>query len=189
MAHLTSFAAIILAGGRSARLDGIDRASVELDGRTLLEHALDAVLDASEVVVVGEQVPTERPVTFTVEEPKYGGPVAALLTGRDCLLGQPPWIVVLGVDMPRLTAHTFRRLHDAAAGRDGAVLVDPGGRRQLALTVDRERLDAVRPDYEGQHEMSLRRLLDQLDLAQVPAHDDEHRDIDTWRDLRDLAGE
>ena len=47
--------------------------------------------------------------------------------------------------MPHLTAATFRRLHEAAAGHDGAVLVDPDGRRQLAFVVDPARLDAVRP--------------------------------------------
>jgi molybdopterin-guanine dinucleotide biosynthesis protein A len=188
MGDLSSFCAVILAGGQAARLGGADKASVEVDGRTLLAHALDAVIDAAEVVVVGDQVPTDRPVTFTLESPRYGGPVAALLTGRDALLRTTPAIAVLAVDMPRLDAHTVRRLHQAAAGADGAVLVDPSGRRQLALVVDRERLDAVRPDHEGQHGMSMRALLGRLDLTEVRAVGDEHRDIDTWRDLRDIQG-
>ena len=61
--------AVVLAGGTAARLDGVDKASVEYAGRTLLEHALDAVVDAAEVVVVGEPVPTERPVTFVRRGP------------------------------------------------------------------------------------------------------------------------
>ena len=188
MGHLTSFCAVILAGGQAARLGGADKASVEVDGRTLLEHTLDAVIDAAEVVVVGEPVRTERPVTFTIEDPRYGGPVAALLTGCDALLRSTPTVAVLAVDMPRLDAHTVRRLHEAAAGHDGAVLVDPSGRRQLALVVDRARLDAVRPDHEAQHGMSLRALLADLDLAEVGPVGEEHRDVDTWRDLRDIQG-
>ena len=43
-------------------------------GRTLLERALDALLDAAEVVVVGEPVPTSRPVTFTRESPRVRRP-------------------------------------------------------------------------------------------------------------------
>ncbi|MEJ7834435.1 MAG: NTP transferase domain-containing protein [Nocardioides sp.] len=185
---LTAFCAVILAGGRGARLGGFDKASVEIDGRTLLARTLDAVIDAAEVVVVGDPVPTERPVTFTVESPRYGGPVAALLTGRDMLLRETAMLVVLAVDMPRLDAHTVRRLTTAAAAGDGAVLVDPDGRRQLALALDRGRLDEVRPDYEGQHELAMHRLLEKLDLVDVAALSDEHRDIDTWADLRDLAG-
>lgn len=184
---LTSFCAVVLAGGQASRLGGADKASIELDGRTLLTRALDAVIDAAEVVVVGEQVPTERPVTFVVEDPAHGGPVAGLLTGRDRLLRRTPVLAVLAVDMPFLTAHTFRRLSEAAVGHDGAVLVDPTGRRQLALVVDLERLDAVRPDREAQHGAPLHRLLEPLDLAAVPAVGREHRDVDTWTDLRDLA--
>lgn len=185
----TGFCAVILAGGTAARLGGADKASVEIGGRTLLQWSLDAVVDASEVVVVGDSVPTARPVSFTRESPRYGGPVAALLTGRDALLRTPATLAVLAVDMPRLTPYTFRRLHEAMPGRDGAVLIDPDGRRQLAMVLDLHRLDEVRPDHEQQHALALHRLLGPLDLAEVPAVGAEHRDVDSWADLRDLAGE
>ncbi len=177
---------MVLAGGTAARLDGADKASVEYAGRTLLEHALEALLDASEVVVVGDPVPTTRPVTFTRESPRYGGPVAALLTGRDALLRTPRTLGVLAVDMPLVTTHTFRRLHEAALGHDGAFLTDPSGRRQLAGVLDVARLEAVRPGLEEQHNMALHRLLSGLDLVDVAPEGGEGRDVDTWADLRDL---
>src|SRR4051794_19588735 len=108
------FCAVVLAGGTAARLGGADKASIELHGRTLLTHALDALVDAAEVVVVGDPVPTERPVTFCRESPRYGGPVAGLLTGVDALLRTPRTVGVLAVDMPHVSALTFRRLHEAA---------------------------------------------------------------------------
>ncbi|MDQ6526934.1 NTP transferase domain-containing protein [Nocardioides sp. LHD-245] len=184
---LSGYAAIVLAGGQGSRLGGVDKASIELDGRPLLEHALDAVVDASEVVVVGHPVPTERPVTFVREEPRFGGPAAGLLTGRDLLLRTFPTIAVLAVDMPRLHPGTFRRLHEAAVGHEGAVLADADGRRQLAFVVETARLDAVRPDHEGQHGLSVRALLEPLDLVAVAPVGDEAQDIDTWSDLRDIA--
>lgn len=181
------FNAVVLAGGTAARMDGVDKASVEHGGRTLLTWALDAVVDAAEVVVVGDPVPTERPVTFTREDPRHGGPVAALLTGRDALLVERPWLAVLACDMPHLTPATFRRLREAADRRDGAVLVGPDGRRQLAFVVSLSGLDAVRPDREAQHGAALQPLLARLDLAEVTSVGVEHRDIDTWTDLRDLS--
>ncbi|WP_245994078.1 molybdenum cofactor guanylyltransferase [Nocardioides immobilis] len=186
---LTSFAAIVLAGGQATRLGGADKATIEIRGRSLLEHTLDAVIDAAEVVVVGQPVPTDRPVTFVVEDPQYGGPVAGLLTGRDSLLRSFPWLAVLAVDMPFITATTIRRLHDAAVGHDGAVLVDPDLRRQLAFVVDSARLAEVEPDREARHGRPVSSLLDALDLVSVPALGHEHRDIDSWTDLRDLADE
>ena len=184
----SGFSAVVLAGGTAARLDGADKASIEHAGRTLLEWAIDALVDAAEVVVVGDPVPTTRPVTFTRENPRYGGPVAALLTGRDALLREPRTLGVLAVDMPRVTAYTFRRLHEAAVGHDGAFLADRDGRRQLAGVLDVGRLDAVRHDHQGQHGMALHRLLSGLDLATVGPEGEEGRDIDTWADLRDLEG-
>ena len=180
------FSAVVLAGGVAARLDGVDKGSVELHGRTLLSWALDAVIDAGEVVVVGDPVPTQRPVTFTRENPRHGGPVAALLTGRDALLEPRSWVAVVACDMPYLTAHTFQRLRAAAEGRDGAVLVGPDRRRQLTLVLAVDRLDGVRPTLEEQHGLPLHRLLAPLDLWEVAAEGREHRDVDTWADVRDL---
>ncbi len=183
------FCAVVLAGGTAARMDGADKASVELHGRTLLELAVDAFLDADEVVVVArDSVPTSRPATFVCEDPPYGGPVAGLLTGVDALLRRPRLIGVLAVDMPRVTPATMRRLREAARGHDGAFLVDGDGRRQLAGVLDADRLARVRPDLEGQHGMALHRLLAPLRLAEVAADGEEAVDIDTWSDLRDLGG-
>lgn len=185
-AGTTGFCAVVLAGGRGSRLDGVDKASVEYLGRTFLEHAIEALMDAAEVVVVGDPVPTTRPVTFVRESPRYGGPVAALLTGRDALARSPRTLGVLAVDMPLVSPWTFRRLHEAAVGHDGAFLTDDTGHRQVAGVLDPVRLDEVRPDHEGQHAMALRHLLVGLDVVDVAPERDEGRDVDTWADLRDL---
>lgn len=184
---LTSFAAIVLAGGQATRLGGADKATIEVRGRSLLEHALDAVVDAAEVVVVGHQVPTDRPVTFVLEDPRHGGPVSGLLTGRDALLRTPASLAVIAVDMPFVTTATIRRLQERAVGHDGAVLVDPALRRQLAFVVDTARLSEVEPPFEARHAHPVWTLLDRLDLVSVPAVGQEHRDVDSWSDLRDLG--
>ena len=182
------FCGVVLAGGTAARMDGVDKAGVELAGRTLLEYAVDAFLEADEVVVVAPRsVPTTRPVTFVCEDPPRGGPVAGLLTGVDALLRRPRLVGVLAVDMPRVTAATMRRLREAAVGHDGAFLVDADGRRQLAGVLVAQRLASVRPDLEGQHNMALHRLLGRLELAEVAASGEEAVDVDSWSDLRDLG--
>ncbi len=178
--------AIVLAGGTAARMGGADKASIELHGRTLLDWALDAVVDAGEVVVLGDWVRTERPVTFTREDPAQGGPAAGLLAGLDAFARPPAWLVVLAVDMPRVAIETVGRLRAAAEGHDGAMLCAADGRRQLAFVVDAARLRAVRPPYDQEHGLPLHRLLAPLDLVDVPARGDEARDVDGWADLRDL---
>jgi len=181
--------ALVLTGGTAARMDGADKASIELDGVTLLERALAATVTAAEVVVVGEQVPTSRPVTWTREEPAGGGPAAGLLAGLDRFLHRPDLLAVLAVDMPRVTPGTFARLEGSLSSLteayDGALLVDPDGRRQPLCAVYRTHaLERARPaDPEAEHGLSMHGLIDGLRLREVPAAPGEAVDVDTWRDL------
>jgi hypothetical protein len=65
--------------------------------------------------------------------------------------------------------------------------VGPDGRRQLAFVVATSALDGVRPDREAQHGAALQPLLARLDLVDVASVGEEHRDVDSWADLRDLS--
>jgi len=183
--------AVVLSGGAAARLGGADKASIEVAGRTLLEHALAALAEVPEVVVVGAEVPTSRPVTFTREDPVGGGPAAGLLAGLERFARTPDWVVVLAVDMPLVSPDTVRRL-TAALRDDGAVLVEPGGQVQYLCaaysTAALARAAEVLGDTgsPGGHGLSMRRLVGGLRLAQVPADGAETRDLDTWEDLADL---
>jgi molybdopterin-guanine dinucleotide biosynthesis protein A len=172
------FDAVVLAGGRASRLAGADKAALEVAGTTLLGHALRAVAGARTVVVVGDERPTAESVVWTRERPAYGGPVAAAYAGRDALEGAD-LLVVLAVDMPAVTSATVVRLLAATEG-DGAVLVD-GGRRHLAFAVRADALDRIRPEPTAG--TAMRNLWSALDLTEVPAHEDEARDVDQWSDL------
>ena len=188
-APATRFGAVVLTGGGAARLGGADKAGIELGGRTLLEHALESLVDAAEVVVVGDEVPTSRPVTFTREDPAGGGPAAGLLAGLRRFARTPADVVVLAVDMPLVTPATVRRLLDAAQHRDGAVLVDPGGRLQyLCAAYAVAALERARDltGHDGGHGLPVRDLVSTLDLAEVAAVGEESRDLDTWGDLAAL---
>ena len=186
--------AVVLSGGTAARMQGADKASIELDGVTLLERALAATVTAIEVVVVGDPVPTTRPVTFTVEDPRGGGPAAGLLAGLDGFLRPPGIVLVLAVDMPRATPGTFARLMGALddPGVDAAVLLDHDGRTQpLCAAYRGTALAAARPArVEDRHGLPMHRLLEPLRVVTVPAVGEEAQDVDTWEDLRELrAGE
>ena len=184
--------AVVLTGGTAARMGGADMAALESDGVTLLERSLAATIGVAEVVVVGEEVATSRPVSWAREDPPRGGPAAGLLAGLDRFATPPDLVVVLAVDMPRLNAGTVARLTwavEADPDVDGAVLLDAGGRRQTLAAVYRHAaLTAARPaDRADEHGLPVRRLLAQLRLTEVPAVGDEARDVDTWTSLRDLT--
>ena len=177
---------VVLSGGTAARFQGADKASMEVGGLTLLEHVLGALAEVPEVVVVGEELVTSRPVTFLREDPAEGGPAAGLLAGLAGFPRPPRLVVVLAVDMPRVTPATVRRLVEAVDG-DGALLVDENGRRQYLCAAYRtEALLAAAPALEEQHGLPMRRLVDNLRLAEVPALAGETRDVDTLEDLLEL---
>lgn len=178
--------AVVVAGGRAARLGGADKASLEIGGRTLLARALDALVDVPEVVVVGDPVPTERPVTFLREDPVGGGPAAALLAGLGGFGRRPRVVVALAVDMPLVTADTIRRLAREVLDedREGATLVDRAGRAQyLCAAYATEALARTTPAYEEQFGLSMRALVGPLRLAELPAVGGEADDVDGWDDL------
>ncbi|HET7350514.1 MAG TPA: NTP transferase domain-containing protein [Marmoricola sp.] len=182
----TDTGAVVLTGGRAVRLDGADKATIELGGVTLLERVLAALDGIDEVVVVGDEVGTSRPVTWLREDPPGGGPAAALLAGLCGFPRTPRWVVVLAVDLPLVTTGTVLRLRDAC-GPDGALLVDEGGHRQLLCAVYRtEALLAAAPPMEQRPGVSVRSLASGLHLAEVDALPGEADDVDTWADLTAL---
>jgi molybdopterin-guanine dinucleotide biosynthesis protein A len=180
------WAAVVLSGGGATRLDGADKSALEHDGRTLLDHALAAVSAAGEVVVVGPDQPTSRPVTFTREVPAGGGPLAGLSAGVAALAGPADLVLVLAVDMPHVTDETVARLvgamDEGGPGLDGAWLVDDAGRRQLAGVVRR----ALVPAPGDAYGVPMRRLMERERTRDVAAKGQEAQDIDTWEDLSRL---
>ncbi|MGN6575634.1 MAG: molybdenum cofactor guanylyltransferase [Nocardioides sp.] len=183
--------ALILTGGTAARMGGADKASLEVGGVSLLERALAATLVAREVVVVGAEVPTSRPVAWTREDPPLGGPAAGILAGLARFDQAPDLVVVLAVDMPKVNAGTVARLTwavEADPAVDGAVLVDAGGRQQTLAAVYRTAsLEAARPaDPSQEPGLPVRRLVGGLRLAEVPVVGEEAVDVDSWQDLRHL---
>jgi molybdopterin-guanine dinucleotide biosynthesis protein A len=177
---------IVLTGGSAVRFQGADKASIEIAGVTLLEHVLGALGEVPDVVVVGDEVITSRPVGFVREDPPGGGPAAGLLAGLAGFPSLPRLVVVLAVDMPLVTTATVRRLM-LSAEEDGALLVDEDGRRQYLCAIYRsEALTQAAPQLEEHHGLPMRTLVEGLRLAEVPALPWEARDVDTWDDLAEL---
>jgi molybdopterin-guanine dinucleotide biosynthesis protein A len=182
-ADVAELGGIVLTGGSAVRFQGADKASIEVGGATLLEHVLGALEEIPDLVVVGDEVATSRPVTFAREDPPAGGPAAGLLAGLAGFPRLPRLVVVLAVDMPLVTAATVRRLM-LSADDDGALLLDGAGRRQYLCAIYRaEALVAAAPAQEQRHGLAVRRLVSGLRLAEVPSVGGESHDVDTWDDL------
>ncbi|NGO81562.1 NTP transferase domain-containing protein [Streptomyces sp. YC504] len=82
---MTTYDAVVLAGGAAKRLGGVDKPAVQVGGRALLDRVLTACAAAGTTVVVAPPRPTLRPVVWAREEPAGGGPLAALAAGVEAL--------------------------------------------------------------------------------------------------------
>ncbi|WP_448626866.1 molybdenum cofactor guanylyltransferase [Geodermatophilus sp. URMC 64] len=181
---LPPYAAVVLAGGRAARLGGQAKPQLAVGGRTMLAAVLAAVADADPRVVVGPPQPVPPGVVVVREEPPRGGPVAALRAG----LAEVPTdvVAVLAGDLPFLTAGLIRSLRERLTG-DGVLVVDDTGQDQLLLGVWRTAvLRAAVADVSGP--TSMRKVLAPLAVRRYrpvvePGMPPPWTDCDTPTDL------
>ncbi|MFF4848207.1 NTP transferase domain-containing protein [Streptomyces sp. NPDC001194] len=183
-----TYDAIVLAGGAARRLGGADKPALQVGGRALLDRVLDACADAATTVVVGGRRPTARPVRWTREDPPGAGPVAALDAGLRATTAE--LVLVLSADLPFLDRDTVRTLLRApAAGGDGALLRDPGGRDQPLVAAYRaeplrREIALLATEHGTLSGLPLRALTAELDLAKVTDSAPlASFDCDTWEDL------
>ena len=160
---------VILTGGTGARLGGVDKATLEYAGRSLLDRALDAVgLATPRSWWWGRRTPDPAPGPVHPGGPAVRGPGrrAARRAGRPRRCRRRP-----GRARRRHAAGLPRRRSPGCwprlAGHDGAFLVDdrrptPAGRRACARTG----AGPARPRRATPHGLPLHRLLADLDLAE-----------------------
>lgn len=145
---------IILVGGRSSRM-GVDKASLEFDGITLLQRSVDRLTPAvDELVLVGAPgrplppVKTDRPIR-TVEDPVEGeGPLVGIVAGLEAC--DADVAIVVAVDMPFIEIELVRRLVSRVGEKHLWVVPVANGRPQplcsafavSALPVLRGHIDA-----------------------------------------------
>jgi len=203
--------AIVLAGGRSSRF-GSDKLAAELDGRPLLHHAIEAVAEiADEVVVVGSfhgepDLPTTCRVPMRVVRDirPDGGPLVGVIAGLEA--ARFPIASVVGGDMPLLVPSVLEALVDrfaaeAAGGEPNqrgptrltaaAGLLEDGRIRPLPCALRREPALAKALAAFGAGTSRLRALLDALEVTGIPEAEwrildpDAHSlfDVDSLDDL------
>jgi molybdenum cofactor guanylyltransferase len=189
---------LVLAGGRSSRF-GSDKLKAAIDGRTLLERAVDAVaVVAVEVIVVcapddDRRLPSATvPVRRAMDPEAFGGPLVGLLAGLEA--AAEPIVIVVGGDMPTvrpaileaLVGALVRSPHSAAAvlGRGGRLVPLPAALRTGAATDVTRRLVA-----DGERRLRSvfqrvpTRMLEEVEWRPLDPDAVTLRDVDTPADL------
>jgi molybdopterin-guanine dinucleotide biosynthesis protein A len=182
--------AIVLAGGRSSRF-GADKLSAAIDGRPLLDRAVEGVgAVARDVVVVlapGDRRRVGGSVRTVADPEPHGGPLIGLAAGLE--VAAESIVVVAGGDMPALDAEVLglmvRTLAAAGEGTDAVVLVQRSRIAPLPAVLRTGAASDVVHRLIADGERSLRVLFEHLPTRRIA--EGEWRPLDPEaRTLRDV---
>jgi molybdenum cofactor guanylyltransferase len=186
--------AIVLAGGRSSRF-GRDKLAERIDGRTLLENAIDGVTPAAtEILVVaapGATLKLPARATLVHDPVAFEGPLAGLLAGLR--VSREPIVLVVGGDMPTLVGAVIEAMlvELDQVGVEAVELEHEGRARPLPLALRRQPALAAADRLLGDGERRLRalpealvtRILAEATWRTLDPNGMTIRDIDTPTDL------
>lgn len=188
------FTGVVLTGGQSRRM-GTDKAFLEVGGQRLVDHALDALCDAAQRLVVGgtdprlEETAAAAGAVHIADRWPGEGPLGAVATA----LGNAryPVTVVLPCDLPGISpedvALLFRAIHEAMESTDGeapvAAVFTDDRRHYLPLAIN-SGAGAVAEQLFESGSRSMTSLLDELSVIDVPAPSLAVADIDSPDDLQ-----
>lgn len=124
--------AVVLAGGRGRRLGGRDKGLVDLDGRPLIEHILDAIAPQVGAIIINANRNRETYLRYgypvvSDDMVDYQGPLAGFAAALAAC--RTDYIATMPCDGPRVPADLVARLGRALAGAEAEIAVADDGRR------------------------------------------------------------
>lgn len=189
-------AGVVLAAGRSTRMGGPNKLLEKVDGKAVVRHAVEALIDAelSPILVVTghmsddvERTLTGLPVSFVYNSAFAEGLSTSLRVGIAAIPDSADGAVVALGDMPRLTSALVRSLvtaFDPTAGRLVVLPVVDGKRGNPVLWARRffPDLMAIEGDVGARHLLGVHAEA----VVEVAAGDGALIDVDTPEALADV---
>ena len=128
---------VVLAGGRATRWDGRDKGLIQVSGRPMISHVLDALAPQVERIIINANRNLDEYSAFglpvvTDASRDFLGPLAGIASGLAAACTE--WVAIAPCDSPFLAADCVGRLASACAGDE---------RIDIAVAHDGERIQPV----------------------------------------------
>ncbi len=173
----------ILCGGASRRM-GVDKATIEVDGVSMVRRLADVLTAAActRVVAIGGDPLTMSRLGLELVDDEFPGegPLGGVLTAL--VVGAP--VVVVACDLPQLRSETVAALIDALGEHDAAIALSDRAEPLCAVWAG-SAATALRTKFES-GERAMHRAIDGLDIAWVPVDIADLRNVNTPDDLQSL---
>lgn len=165
--HVDGTSGAILAGGAARRFGGRDKAGLRVGGARLIDRTLEALRAVTgEVIVVANDAARYRDlgVPVVADLVAGAGPLGGLYTAlRSVSSGQ---VIVLACDMPFLTGTALGELARRRGHHDAVVPRTEDGWHPLCAVYGTHLAPLV-AERLGQRRLSLRALLDTIDVLEI----------------------
>jgi molybdopterin-guanine dinucleotide biosynthesis protein A len=182
---------LVLAGGRGARMGGVDKGRVGYRGRPLIEWVLDALAPQVDALVISANRHVDDYAAYgypvvTDATPDYPGPLAGVLAGLR--VTTTDWLLVVPCDTPHLPPDLARRLLAAAHASDAPLAVATDGvREHHGCFVIRRELHTSLADYLARGERAIHRWHAQFPRALAGFAPADFVNLNTPAELGDPA--
>ena len=179
---------LVLAGGRGARMGGVDKGWVVHDGEPLVQSVLRrfAPQVGSLIISANRNVEAYRALADVVSDgdhelalEPFAGPLAGVLAGLQRADGE--WIALVPCDAPALPRDLVERLANAIGDADVACPVAAGRRQPVFALVRRSSAGSLRA-FVADGGRAMHRWFDTLETVDV-AFDE----ADAFRNINELG--
>jgi len=131
-----SITAVIIAGGKGQRLNGLDKGLIQLNGRTIVDQIVEMLSPQVDQLLINANRNLEvyKQFGFPVIEdstPNYQGPLAGMLTALQSV--NTEFIITLPSDGPFLADNYVSRMSQALAESKSAIAIASDGQRMQQM--------------------------------------------------------
>ncbi|MGN0465455.1 MAG: molybdenum cofactor guanylyltransferase [Lachnospiraceae bacterium] len=171
--------ALILAGGKSSRMEYQNKAYLKWKGKFLIEHIIEEASKVSDEILISQAkkdkiyFPQHK---IVYDEGESHGPISGIESALlSCCYDK---LLVIACDMPKIKAEIFEILLELLEEKDcDAVVPVILGRRQPLVAVYHRRILSVVKSQIEQEYYSMNRLLDKLNVFYIGEEEMEKRGI------------
>ncbi len=152
---------VVLAGGKSSRM-GRDKALIEIDGRTLLDRALDRLEPITDdLLVIGDPAKYGHAGPFVIpDETPDLGPIGGLVTAMRFASNDK--LLVLACDLPAITEALLITLKNAMGNFTDAVVPVHDGQLEPLCSAYHRRCENALREAIARNELKVQNVLQSL---------------------------